>query len=315
MNIPEVQENIEILKEDGHSKVYRLADRSGEIVVTVYRVFPGIELLYYDVHTQDGTLNIPERGNFIEIYHCREGRIEFEYGESFCHLAHGDFAVIRNAEVGKGFYYPLSHYHGISVRVDLDHAPRCLSCMMEDVDVRPSAIAEKFCGDNSCFIARSDKSIEHIFSELYRVPESIRRGYLKVKVLELFLFLSALPVDRDNHTEKTCSKNQALLAREVCKYLTEHMEDRITLDVLSKTFHTSGTNLKTAFKAVYGVSVYSYIRTQKMQAAALMLTHTDSTILEIAGRFGYDNPSKFASAFKDVIGMSPCEYRTQSTEE
>ena len=47
-----------------------------------------------------------------------------------------------------------------------------------------------------------------------------------------------------------------------------------------------------------------------MQAAGLMLQHSDSTVLEIAGRFGYDNGSKFAAAFKDVMGMTPNEYRS-----
>ena len=34
----------------------------------------------------------------------------------------------------------------------------------------------------------------HIFAELYSVPEAIRKGYFKVKILELLLFLSAFPV-------------------------------------------------------------------------------------------------------------------------
>ena len=32
-------------------------------------------------------------------------------------------------------------------------------------------------------------------------------------------------------------------------------------------------------------------------------------VLAIANRFGYDNGSKFAKAFRDVIGVSPSEYR------
>ena len=43
-----------------------------------------------------------------------------------------------------------------------------------------------------------------------------------------------------------------------------------------------------------------------------MLQHSDSTVLEIAGRFGYDNGSKFAAAFKDVMGMTPNEYRSEN---
>ena len=73
-------------------------------------------------------------------------------------------------------------------------APRCLSCFLEDVEVQPAALAEKFCAAGGYFAARSSRRVEHVFSELYQVPEDLRRGYLKVKILELLLFLSALEV-------------------------------------------------------------------------------------------------------------------------
>ena len=46
-----------------------------------------------------------------------------------------------------------------------------------------------------------------------------------------------------------------------------------------------------------------------MPGAAALLRETDRTVLDIACQFGYDNASKFARAFRDVIGVSPREYR------
>ena len=46
-----------------------------------------------------------------------------------------------------------------------------------------------------------------------------------------------------------------------------------------------------------------------MHGAAALLRETDRTVLDIACQFGYDNASKFARAFRDVIGVSPREYR------
>lgn len=109
--------------------------------------------------------------------------------------------------------------------------------------------------------------------------------------------------------QRTCSKAHVMLANEVCRYLTEHLSDRITLEQLSGIFHVSATTIKNSFKAVYGVSVYSYIRTQKMQMAAQLLRQSDATVLEIAGKFGYENASKFSGAFKAVMGVTPNEYR------
>jgi AraC-like DNA-binding protein len=46
-----------------------------------------------------------------------------------------------------------------------------------------------------------------------------------------------------------------------------------------------------------------------MEAASWLLSETDQSILEIAGKFGYENGSKFAGAFRRVMGVSPSEYR------
>ena len=51
-----------------------------------------------------------------------------------------------------------------------------------------------------------------------------------------------------------------------------------------------------------------------MRAAALRLRETEDSVLEIAGALGYGNGSKFAKAFREVMGTSPAAYRRQSQE-
>lgn len=68
--------------------------------------------------------------------------------------------------------------------------------------------------------------------------------------------------------------------------------------------------MKQCFKGVYGENIYSYIRRFRMELAAEKLMGSDNTILEIANSVGYENGSKFAAAFKNVIGISPKKFRT-----
>lgn len=77
----------------------------------------------------------------------------------------------------------------------------------------------------------------------------------------------------------------------------------------------SGAHIKKTFKGVYGVSIGAYIRVQKMESAAYMLEYTDKTILEIANEHGYDNSSKFASAFRAVKGSNPTQYRNATSKK
>lgn len=302
--------NVEITHRDKDCTVYRIANDGGDVVMTSYEVFPGIHLIYDDVHTQQCTIGRSDIGDILEINHCREGRIECEFGDAFFYLSQGDVAISRKQDAGHDSYFPGGHYHGITIMIDMERTPDCLSCFLDDVNVKPASLATQFCGESACFVMREKPELKHVFSELYTVPEAIRKGYFKVKVLEALLFLSGVNPQEEALAQASVPKAQVVLAKCVCRYLSEHMESRPTTEQVAEHFHVSPTLIKSSFKSVYGTSLYAFIRIQKMREAALLLKRTDQTILEIAGRFGYENGSKFAKAFRNVMGVSPAEYRS-----
>lgn len=297
--------------EHGESfSIYRSQDSTGDCEVTVYPVFSGIELVYYDVHMQSCDINLAKGREMLIITHCQEGRIEFEYknGE-YLYLASGDLPIQKNTENIRHRYCPLSHYHGVSVAIDMNRVPRCFSCILDDVFVSPEELEMKFCSEKPYSIMRENISIEHIFSELYSVPENIRKGYHKVKVLELLLFLSGLEYKGESEERRYFSRSQVTAAKEAKKYLLAHLDEHITITELADMLGISSTSLKICFKGVYGDTINGYITNCKMQKAASLLKNTDKSVLEIAGIVGYNNGSKFAGAFRRVMNKSPNEYR------
>ena len=297
--------------EHGESfSIYRSQDSTGDCEVTVYPVFSGIELVYYDVHMQSCDIDLAKGREMLIITHCQEGRIEFEYknGE-YLFLASGDLSIQKNTENIRHRYCPLSHYHGVSVAIDMNRVPRCFSCILDDVFVSPEELEMKFCYEKPYAIMRENISIEHIFSELYSVPENIRKGYHKVKVLELLLFLSGLEYKVESEERRYFSRSQVTAAKEAKKYLLAHLDEHITITELADMLGISSTSLKICFKGVYGDTINGYITNCKMQKAASLLKSTDKSVLEIAGIVGYNNGSKFAGAFRRVMNKSPNEYR------
>ena len=280
----------------------------GDAEVTVYQVFPGITLSYNAVHMDRFEMGDAAAGNIIEIHHCREGRIEQQHRDQFFYLMPGDLSIAIRSRTLQAYTFPLNHYHGITITVNTDVAPRCFSCFLKDIAVQPLEVAKKLCTDGRSHIIRSESYVEHIFSELYSVPDSIREGYMKIKILELFLVLSGIDPGYQE-APPTLSGLQVQVAKEAAAYMAQNMDRRVTIAELSDRLHVSQTHLKQAFKGVYGVPVYSYIRIQKMQRAALMLIHSERPIQEIAGECGYDNGSKFAGAFKEIMGETPTDYR------
>ena len=298
--------NAVILHRDAEHTVYCFEETGEKLLMTAYPVFPGIELIYNDVHTDSFRSLRPEGCELMEIHHCREGRVEYSCGEDSYFLAPGDLAVLRRDASWGPTSFPTGHYHGITVTVDPRLAPSCLSCILQDVDVQIDALMEKFCGQAPWFSARSSARIEHVFSELYQVPVAIRKGYFKVKILELLLFLSALPAAEDR---PSYSRSQVRLARTAGEYLLNNTEGKLTISELARRFGVSPSLINNSFRGVYGMSPAAFLRSQKMHAAADLLRSTERTVLDIAGQFGYDNGSKFARAFRDVIGVSPNSYR------
>lgn len=287
-------------------------DKNGRHSMTIYQVFPGVTFIFHNAHIQ--SVHFEERktssDDIIEITHCREGRLECHIGEEFCYMAPGDLAIARTNSVSGTTYFPLRHYHGLTIQLDMKVAPESLSGIMNDVNIRPEMIIEKFCGQKGGFVTRANPSVEHIFAEIYSVPKGIQKGYFKIKALELFLFLGVLDIEQEDAGECIYTQSQVELAKKISQYMLEHnMDERVTLEQLEEYFQVSGTYIKKAFKGVYGVSVAAYIRTQKMESAAYMLEYTDKSILEIANEHGYDNGSKFANAFRSVKGVNPTEYR------
>lgn len=63
------------------------------------------------------------------------------------------------------------------------------------------------------------------------------------------------------------------------------------------------------FRQYTGETVVSYLTRTKMDSAKRLLSSTDLTVLDIAGRLGYGSVSHFNKLFRAAAGMSPREYR------
>ena len=102
------------------------------------------------------------------------------------------------------------------------------------------------------------------------------------------------------------------LARDTADYLLRNLGRHVTLEELTGAFGVSGTTLKKHCHDVYGMSLYAWFKTQRMERAARDLRESQDSVLKIAGDYGYENASKFSTAFRDVMGMSPREYRRET---
>ncbi len=98
---------------------------------------------------------------------------------------------------------------------------------------------------------------------------------------------------------------------EALKYIDEHLDEPITLEMLSKKFFLSPFYFHKLFSIIVGKSLAAYIRDRRVLYACKQLCNTEKTILDIALDCGFNSPQSFSRTFKNVQGVSPNEYRTQ----
>lgn len=189
-----------------------------------------------------------------------------------------------------------AYYHGITVTIDFsaitEEMKKVLELLAVDLErIRALSQARDFT------IIRANPTIEHIFSELYKVPANIRYGYIRVKILELLLVLTELNPTEDTGEHSYFSAVQIAAIKRVHAFLVEHFNEHYTIDELSERFDLSPTVMKKCFRGVYGDSVYAYMKRYRLQMAERLLKESGLTIGEIAAQIGYLNPNKFTSAF------------------
>lgn len=299
--------------ESGGCAVYQVKNETGEGTITMYEVFPGVTLSYNDFHMKQCESDFSPKRDIFCIDHCREGRLEYTSKENaYSYVEAGDLKLDRRLTHTGHFEMPLSHYHGAMVSFDMEVVTASLPGEIRDFPVDLRRIQKKFCPDRYPCVIHNPHAIEHIFGELYAVPEKIKRPYFKIKILELLLYLEALELPEKPEERPYFYKTQVEKVKAIQSFLAKNIGQNFTQEGLAAQFDISQTSMKQCFKSVFGMSIGSWVLQYRMNQAAVMLRREkEVNITEIAGRVGYDSPSKFAIAFRKVMGMSPSEYRRQ----
>lgn len=306
-------DNVALVCRDETCAVFKLDDETGEGVMTCYSALPGVDILYHDFHMSQCVSGFRPEAEMFCIDHCREGRLEWELRDGSClYMEAGDMQINTRAHHDRLFRFPLRHYHGITVAIYPEKAEETLKCALDGFSVDLNALQIKFCRGDAPFIMRASANIDHIFSELYAVPAKIRAPFFRIKALELLLFLSVTDVPAHGRERPYFYKAQVEKVKAIMSLMTAHPEKRYTLDELSRSFDFPLTSMKACFRGVYGTSIYAYMKSYRMNLAAVRLRRTRESVTAIAVALGYDNASKFSAAFKSVLGATPAAYRKSS---
>ncbi len=285
-----------------------------EIADRTIPLYPGIEICYLTFSSDSFSVQHKAMPHIIQINYCKAGQIVWEMKNgNRIYLNPGDFSVhTMKVCTDSVLTFPNNMYQGLSIYIDLSKASETPPDLLKNSNIFETVLLKKFCQDDSPAFLAGNEQTENIFSAFYDQPEMLKLPYQKIKVLELLLYLSKIEfISQNKLAEYQFELTETI--RKIHDQLLQHMEQRITIEELSRQYLINPTTLKNVFKSVYGTSIAAHIKEHRMRQAARMLIESNLNIAEIAQAVGYDSQSKFTAAFKTYFKILPKEYRKNNS--
>ena len=148
------------------------------------------------------------------------------------------------------------------------------------------------------------------FANLDCLPQSERARWCVWKSVEL-LYLLCNPKGQEA-AAPALERETAQRLSEIRRYMEEHLDEPLTIPVLSRRACLSATAFKEGFRQLYGLPVHTWLRQRRMERAAELLRDSSLSVLGVAQSVGYGSASQFSAAFRRQYGMTPAMYRKMS---
>lgn len=289
---------------------YHLENATGDGTITACTVFPGLIALELDLRMYRCDNPLTPDKDVIEIGYCLDGRFECHVSKRYCYFASaGDLSVGYAGKKESHGSFPTGMYRGVNFFLDEKAFLRYQAKSLQELDIRMERIHALADMTSRCFLL-------HRTPQLAAIETAIADGFmdrslpkLRLKVMELLLFLSNLDNAATDDSPAYLNKSNVSLAESVHKLLAADLSTHMTIEQLAAKMNVGITALKNSFKSVYGMPIYQYWKDLRLQKAQRLLRETTLPVLAIAAQVGYANPAKFSSAFKKRFGLSPTAYK------
>lgn len=156
---------------------------------------------------------------------------------------------------------------------------------------------------------RSAMVLEALLNHSY--SDSLENIYINAQTQMLLLFCLDCMVGEKDVESFQCrflanesDREKIIQAREV---LLQHIGEPITIKELSRKVAINECYLKKGFKELFGITVFDFYQSQRMEHARYLLYEKGLSVTEVSMLLGYSSISHFSTAFKKHTGLKPCE--------
>lgn len=94
-------------------------------------------------------------------------------------------------------------------------------------------------------------------------------------------------------------------------YIGQHFREPLTNRKIAKVCGLSLRVFQRQFGEAYQRSPHAYIRELRVRMSCQALVFTDRLLTSVAKEYGFSDKSHFSRAFREIMGMTPSEYRSR----
>lgn len=136
----------------------------------------------------------------------------------------------------------------------------------------------------------------------------MRTLYYNSRALDIMCLACAALVEHDEEKRRPAlmSRRQSERVRD---HILESLDKELTIEGIAREVGASVSCVQRHFKEHFGLTVFEFIRNQRLAVARDALEREGVTIAQAAYAAGYAGPSNFTTAFKKAYGVAPKYHR------
>jgi len=116
---------------------------------------------------------------------------------------------------------------------------------------------------------------------------------------------------RDGVPFRQHSPADQVLVQAATAYLGNRLARVPSLPEIARHIGTHEKRLTRAFREIKGMSVFEFVREERLRLAQRLLVQTSLPVTDIASETGFSSAANFATAFRARFGAAPTSYRSQ----
>lgn len=250
----------------------------------------------------------PHHHNELELAYFRSGSGIYSVTGREYPIAPGDIFLFSSSEIHKITYVdPSCEMEALNFHF----LPRLLLTENGGVDL-PLVFFGRRDGSNRITPELAGSCYPDICSALSDCESEMREkleGYLLLARQDLFRALVLIMRSCNLIGESKRRTGSVDGIARALDYIDSNYLGEITIAGLCGIARMSRSNFERLFVMMTGVPVLEYVKRRRIDHAAELLRSTDQTVLDAALASGYHNTANFNKQFKQVMGITPIQYR------